>query len=98
MARVLTVLGGALLTMLVVVTLRAESARLHFEMSALDAKAEQLVQDVRDQELELARLRNPARIQARVVELRNRDTDPPAPRGSDARPRSRSTRPPDEER
>jgi hypothetical protein len=56
--------------MLVVVVLRAESTRLHNELSNLDHQASLLWQQLREEELELARLRNPALIRARAAEMR----------------------------
>lgn len=68
--RLVVVLGLALMVLLGVVTLRAESARLHYRMSLLDHEAEQAWNDLRAAELELARVRNPARIRERIMDLR----------------------------
>lgn len=56
--------------MLAVVALRAESTRIQFEISQIDHRAEVLLLRLREQEMELARLRNPALIRQRVAELR----------------------------
>lgn len=79
MLRVLVVIGGALLTMLVVIGLRAETTRLNYEASELDHRASQLLQELRDKELELARLKNPVLIRARVSEFRLNDSPPKSP-------------------
>ncbi len=69
LARMICILAAALATLLVVVVLRAESTRLHFELARLDRKASILWQQIREDEVELARLRNPARIRQRVLDL-----------------------------
>jgi hypothetical protein len=78
--RLTVVLAGALVTMLGVVMLRAEATRLHYELSQLDSRSEVLWLELREKELELARLRNPALIRARVTEMMvpNLPADPPA--------------------
>jgi len=67
------VLVTVLVAMMVVVFLRAEKARLHYELSQLDQRAQVLCQELRERELELARLRNPAVIRARLAEWRLRN-------------------------
>ena len=64
------VLAMVLLAMMAVVLLRAETTRLHYELSQFDRRAEVLRQELREKELELARLRNPALIRAKLDELR----------------------------
>jgi hypothetical protein len=56
--------------MLAVVALRAEATRVHYELSQLDRRAAVLRQELREKELELARLRNPARIRAKLAQSR----------------------------
>jgi hypothetical protein len=68
--RVVVILAATLATLLTVVVLRAEVTRLHSELSQLERQAEVLWQELRERELELARLRNPALIRARVAEMR----------------------------
>ena len=63
-------LGMALVAMMAVVLLRAETARLNYELSQLDRRAEILRLELTEKELELERLRNPAVIRARLAELR----------------------------
>ncbi|MBN2445334.1 MAG: hypothetical protein JXO22_01315 [Phycisphaerae bacterium] len=77
LARTVVVLGGTLAVMLVVVVLRTETSRLHYQMSQLDREAAVLRQQLRERELELARLRNPARIRARALDMRF-EQEPPA--------------------
>ena len=70
MRRMVFGLGLALGTMLAVVIVRAETTRVHAELSGLDRRAEVLWQELRERELDLARLRSPALIRARVAEMR----------------------------
>ena len=74
--RIIIILAGAAATMLAVAVLRAETARLHYALSQLDRRAAALRQELREKELELARLRNPARIRAL---LDTAQTSEPAP-------------------
>jgi len=64
------VLATILVALMAVVVLRAEVTRLHYELSQLDRRAEALRQEACEKELELARLRSPAIIRARLAELR----------------------------
>lgn len=77
--RMVVILGGALVVMLAVVALRAETTRLHFEISELDQRAAGLMREIGEKELELARLRNPARIRAKAEELRLQGLAAPQP-------------------
>lgn len=70
LTRMAAILGGALAIMLIVVILRAESTRLHHELAGLHQRADLLWQQVSEEELELARMRNPELIRARAAELR----------------------------
>jgi hypothetical protein len=67
------VLMGTAAAMLAGVALRAETTRLHFELSRIDVRAEAILQRLREQELELARLRNPETIRSRVADLLARE-------------------------
>lgn len=67
------VLATVLVAMMAVVLLRAETTRVHYELSQLDRQAGVLRQELREKELELARLANPALIRAKLAELRLRD-------------------------
>jgi hypothetical protein len=80
--RMVVTLAGALALMLAIVIFRSETTRLHSEVERLDRKADGLVQQIRQEELELARLRNPAVIRARVAEMRLAGQPPPAERGA----------------
>ena len=86
--RTIVVLVGALALMLCVVILRAETARLHYDISQRERVAEEYRQQLHDAELELARLRNPMVIRQQVKEAigRYQEKDapppPPAPRPS----------------
>jgi hypothetical protein len=93
LTRMAVLLSGALLVMLAVIILRAESARIHFRVSQLDAQADGFRQQLREQELELQRLRNPALIRARAGELKLPASAPaPAPRPAISPIRKKSPR------
>lgn len=83
--RILVVLAGALVLLLTVVILRAETTRLHYEVSGCEREAEALQQQLLEAELELARLRNPVRLRQRMQEAVSRLVEeppaaaPPAP-------------------
>ena len=62
----IAVLATILMGLLAVVTLRAEATRLHYQLSQLDRRAQVLRQELREKELELARLHNPALIRAKL--------------------------------
>ncbi len=64
--RIIAVLVGGLLLLLVVVIQRAETTRLHYEIARCERTADELRQELRESELELARLRNPTRIRQRM--------------------------------
>lgn len=68
--RLIALLGGAALVLLAVVALRAETIRIHNRIGRIDYEAESLALELRQKELELARLRNPTLIRARVGALR----------------------------
>ena len=75
------VLVAALVGMMAVVLLRAEVTRRHYELSQLDRQADVLRQELREKQLELARLRSPAVIRAKLAALRLREDSggvPPA--------------------
>lgn len=64
--RTIVVLIAALVVMLTVVILRAETTRLHYAISQQERRAAELRQSLRTAELELARLRNPILIRKKV--------------------------------
>jgi hypothetical protein len=66
LSRTLVLLVPALLVLLVVVMLRSETARLHYDLSQLDQRADSLLGELRELDLELARQRSPAAIRARA--------------------------------
>ena len=67
--RLVLVLGASLVALMSVVLLRADATRLHYLRSQTQRDAEILRQELREKELELARLRNPSLIRARLSEL-----------------------------
>jgi len=64
------VLVVVLVALLAVVLLRAETTRLHYELSQFDRRETVLRLELIEKELELERLRNPALIRAKLAELR----------------------------
>lgn len=68
--RTIVTLSAALVVMLAVVMLRAETTRLQYETSRFDREADVLLEQFREQQLELARLRNPIMIRDRAADLR----------------------------
>jgi hypothetical protein len=66
--RIVFILGGGLLVMLATVAFRAEATRLQYRQVQVERDILAARQVLREKELELARLRNPAMIQRRVLE------------------------------
>jgi sensor domain CHASE-containing protein len=64
------VLVVVLVALLAVVVLRAETTRLHYELSQFDRREAVLRLELNEKELELERLRNPALIRAKLAKLR----------------------------
>lgn len=79
--RTIVVLVGGLALLLVVVVLRAETTRLHFELSKCESRADEIRQELTYAELELARLRNPGRIRQQIQDALSdfEETKPPPP-------------------
>lgn len=67
--RTIGVLVGGIVIMIAVVLIRAESSRLQNEAARLERQQAELRLESREQEIEIARLRNPALIRARVEDL-----------------------------
>jgi hypothetical protein len=86
--RISFVLAAGLAVLLTVVGLRAEAARLNFEIAALERQADALLLDIRERELELARLSNPMTVRERVLSRR----EPTAPASGPAGGRQRGPR------
>ena len=82
--RLVVVLGATLAGLLAVVMLRAENRRLHYLISQQDQRADALVSEIREKELELARLSNPRKIRERAAALRMNDA--PLSEKSDVKP------------
>jgi hypothetical protein len=68
--RLVFLLTAVFAALIAVVVLRGETTRLHYQLSQLDRRAEVLRQELREKELELVRLRNPALIRRKLDELR----------------------------
>lgn len=89
LTRTIVVLVLALGVALTVVALRTEATHLQFRTSELDREADALLNQVRERELELARLRNPLQIRAGLGEPREQpaaQTPPGKPRNSQRLP------------
>ncbi len=56
--------------LLIVVILRGETARIHYDMSDLDRDADALRLQMRENELEIVRLRDPDRVAERAAAAR----------------------------
>lgn len=88
LTRMIGLFAGALMVMLTVVVLRAETTRVHYEISLLDRRDDVLRQELRKEQVALQRARNPAALLERVKDMRlapPKQTPPRAP--------SRSARP-----
>lgn len=77
LTRIVILLALALIVMLTVVVLRAETTRVHYEISALERRDAALRQQVRHEELCLHRARSPAALLRRLREI---EGDAPARR------------------
>ncbi len=64
------ILALVLVAMMSVVLVRAETIRLHYQLSQLDSRADVLRQEIVEKQLELERLRNPKLIRARLTQWR----------------------------
>ncbi len=84
--RIIAFLVGGLLLLLVVVIQRAETTRLHYEIARCERSADELRQQLREAELELARLRNPRRIRQSMEQALSQ-FGAPAPTPSEPNPR-----------
>ncbi len=87
--RTIVILVGGLALMLVVVILRAETTRLHYEISQCERAYDATAQQLHEKEMELARLRNPMLVRERVKEavrlLADEGPEPPPPRRGERR-------------
>jgi len=70
LARMIVLFLGGLAILLAVVVLRAETTRLHYELSELDRRDDGLRQELRRELLALQRARNPATLLERVKDMR----------------------------
>jgi cell division protein FtsL len=77
--RIIVVLVSALLLLIAVVIQRADTTRLHNEISRCEREADDLRLELREAELELARLRNPDRIRQRMEATIGQPSDPSPP-------------------
>jgi hypothetical protein len=79
LTRMIVVFLGGLAVLLWIVVLRAETTRLHYEISGYEDRAETYRQRLRQVELELAQYRNPLLLRERVERVLEqlRTADPP---------------------
>lgn len=77
--RVCALLASTLAVLLCVVIIREVTTQVHYELSQMDAREHALRQQIWERELELARLRNPMLIRARLMEVRAAAPDGRAP-------------------
>ncbi len=82
LTRTIGLLGGTLAILLLVVALRSETARVHYQISQIDREIEGWSQQVRENGLEIVRLRNPALIMKSAEAIRMARS--PGPAGSTA--------------
>jgi len=68
--RMIVMFAGALLVMLIVIVLRAETTRIHYEISDFDRRIDVLRQELRNERIALQRARNPAELLERVKSIR----------------------------
>ncbi|MBI5863793.1 MAG: hypothetical protein HZB38_04660 [Planctomycetes bacterium] len=68
--RLVLVLVSTMAVMLTVVVLRSERTRLQFKASEYDRETDSVLQELRERELELARLSNPLLIRERLSQMR----------------------------
>lgn len=66
LTRIIVLLLGAAAVLLTVVSLRAETTRIHNRIGRIDQETEALALELRQKELELVRLQNPTLIRARM--------------------------------
>lgn len=67
--RTIGVLGLSVAILLLVVILRTEAAQVHYDISQIDRELDGLRQQFRENDIEIARLRNPALIRANAALL-----------------------------
>jgi cell division protein FtsL len=82
--RMIVVLVCGLVLLLAVVVLRAETTRLHYEISQCEQEAYELRRQLHEAELERARLRNPTRIRTMAELVMERLRGPQGSSGGSA--------------
>ena len=86
--RMIWLFVGALVVMLAIVVLRAETTRLHYEISKLDRREDVLRLEIRKERTALQRARNPAALLERVKQIQSAE-----PVGDGRGAETRTTRP-----
>ena len=72
-SRLILVLLSALSVMLAVVILRTERVRLQFQLAKIERACDEIDQDIRERQLELARIGNPTVLWERLRDLKGPD-------------------------
>ena len=75
LTRIMGVLATALVIMLAVVVLRAETTRIHYEISELERRDDVLRQELRREKLAWQQARNPTELLERVKSIWLCDTE-----------------------
>jgi hypothetical protein len=88
LVRTVLILTGGLVLLLMVVILRADTTRLHYETSRCEQAEDEYRQQLVEADLELARLKNPSRIRQEIEDVVNdfeeeKPPPPPSPRRRD---------------
>lgn len=77
-ARLILVLVSALSVMLTLVVLRTETVRFRYAIANTERDCELLEQDIREGQLDLARLGNPSALRERLIDLKGLGLATPA--------------------
>lgn len=86
LTRTIVVLLGLIAVALSTAMLRADATRQQFETSKLDREAEELLSQIHERELELARLRNPASLRQHLADQRIAEPEPKPKPKTNAKP------------
>ncbi len=87
--RLILVMLSALGVMLTLVILRTETVRFQYKTAKAERECDSLEQDIRERELELARIGNPVALRERLIDLRGVEpADPPKAPPAKEKPKS----------
>lgn len=87
--RLILVMLSALGVMLTLVILRTETVRFQYKAAKSERECDSLEQDIRERELELARIGNPVALRDRLIDLRGVEPadSPKSQPGSEKKPK-----------